>query len=283
MGIPSNVKELDNSGSYKFYDAKRGKSSFLLGFEYEIDHIKFNEKEKEIMKENSDYVTRDNFKTKIRTKAEKAFPDFKLTWDGSHHERSEKYGTFQSIGLEFRSPVGPLSANIFWADELIPYAEKQNPEFNGVHNNGGIHINIQRNAFTEKAAPKVFKFIHSNSSWKFIHTISKRGVGARPPAGRWEYASRKDSSSYPNHLVKDKYSLITAHKTYAFEIRLFGGHPTVLKPAIEFAHACFIMSSKLKDDKEITVKSFVKWISTRKRYVNLYNFIIENVDSKIIE
>lgn len=283
MGIPSNVKELDNSGSYKFYDAKRRKSSFLLGFEYEIDHIKFSKGELEILKEDSDYVFNDNFKRNLLRKVEKDFPDFKLTFDGSHNERSEKYGRFHSIGLEFRSPVGPLSANNFWADELIPYAEKQNPEFNGIHNNGGIHVNIQRNAFTEKAAPKVFKFIHSITNWKFIHAISKRGVGPNPPAGRWAYAGRKDSFLYPNHLVNDKYSLITAHKTYAFEIRLFGAHPTVLKPAIEFAHACFIMSSNLTDVEVITVKSFVKWISTRRRYVNLYNFIIENVDSKIIE
>lgn len=282
MGIPSNVKALDNSGDYKFYDSKKGKSSFLLGFEYEVDHIIFNAKEKEAMRDDSIY--RDSFRHKKYENLKTTFPDFKLTWDGYHNESSTKYGTFRTIGIELRSPVGPLSANLFWADELIPYAEKQNPEFNGKHNNGGIHINIQKNEYTDKSAAKVFKFIHNADSWKFIKQISKRGVTDNPEVinnANWEYAKRRDVRDLGYGLVKNKFSLITAHKSYAYEIRLFGAHPTVLKPAIQFAHACFIMAYQTKKDK-ITVKSFVKWISTRKRYIDLYNFIIEHVDPAVI-
>ena len=280
MGIPENVKQIPSDGSYKFYDSKKGKSSFLLGFEYEVDHINWTEKQKEKLAYGNMY--RGDFAQKKMDSLRKKFPDYNLTFDGSHREDSEKYGKFKSIGIEFRSPVGPLSANIFWANELIPYAEKQNTEFNGKHNNGGIHINIQKNGYTDKAAPKVFEFIHNPSSWKFIKQISKRGVTDNPSVThneRWEYAKRKDIKDWPNKIVRDKYSLITGYKSYAYEIRLFGGHPTVLIPAIQFAHACFIMAYQTKEEK-ITVKSFIKWISTRKRYVELYNFIINEIDIK---
>lgn len=280
MGIPENVKQIPSDGSYKFYDSKKGKSSFLLGFEYEVDHINWTEKEKEKLRYTNN--ERSDFVLKKIASLRKKFPDYNLTFDGSHTEDSEKYGKFKSMGIEFRSPVGPLSANEFWANELIPYAEKQNKEFNGKHNNGGIHINIQKNEYTDKAAPKVFEFIHSLNSWKFIKQISKRGVTDNLSVShneRWEYARRIDTQDWPNKIVRDKYSLITGHKSYAYEIRLFGGHPTVLIPAIQFAHACFIMAYQTKE-KKITIKSFIKWISTRKRYVELYNFIINEIDIK---
>lgn len=282
MSIPENVKEIPTSSNYKFYDSKKGKSSFLLGFEYEIDHINWTKKEKEII---LNFDTRETFKIKLLEKLKTSFPDFKLCYDGSHREKSEKYGTFNSIGIEFRSPVGPLTANEFWADELIPYAQKQNVEFNGTHNNGGIHINIQKNEYTKKAASKVFEFIHNIDSWKFIKKISKRGLTNNPEIShneRWGYAKRQDISEYKNKIVDNKYSLITGHKSYAYEIRFFGAHPTVLKPAIEFAHACFILANQTKNEK-ITVKSFIKWVSTRKRYINLYNHIIECIDPKELD
>lgn len=280
MGIPENVKQIPSGNSYKFYDSKKGKSSFLLGFEYEVDHINWTKPEKEELAQSN--INRSDFVQKKIDFLIRKFPDYSLIFDGSHYEDSEKYGKFGSMGIEFRSPVGPLSANEFWANELIPYAEKQNTEFNGKHNNGGIHINIQKNDYTNKAAPKVFEFIHSPDSWKFIKQISKRGVTDNPSVThneRWKYAKRRDIQDWNGGIVKNKYSLITGHKSYAYEIRLFGGHPTVLIPAIQFAHACFIMGYQTKDEK-ITVKSFIKWISTRKRYTELYNFIINEIDIK---
>ena len=69
----------------------------------------------------------------------------------------------------------------------------------------------------------------------------------------------------------DKSLIITAHKAYAFELRLFKALPHLLLPALEWGDSLFMAADHVP--AELNWDNWRKFVSDRKQYSNLEAYL----------
>ena len=247
-------KTVDLTTNYTFYNNDKP-ADITMGWEYEIDNPEINnEGETELI--GYDSVNRKWTKFQ-QTIAKELGDEFKFCIDGSHtyYKNGNMYNT---LGLEVRSPVGPTAYAKMWARQLLPFTEVVK-EHNGDFNNGGIHINISKNEYTDKRWERVRNFLHNPKYYSLLLKISDR-------------ADNKFRANAPQTGDGNgKFGIITRGKRYAYEIRMFGAHTEVFIPAIDFSDAVFRYASD--DVSVIKPDPFFSWIDSKRNYVNLSRYI----------
>lgn len=208
-----------------------------MGWEYEID--------------NPRVIRYDNFRKEQERIAQAMGKEFTFCCDGGHG------GT---LGIEVRSPVAPLFQVKQWATQLLPFT-KETIHHNGEHNNGGIHVNISKNEFTNKQWNKVRNFLHNRKYYDTLHKLSDRSLA-------------RFNQNAPQGYHTTKYGIITASKSYAYELRMFGAHTDTFLPALEFADALFRHAASVD---EITPDKFFSFIDRSPKYEILSNYIAQKL------
>lgn len=234
-----------------------------LGWEYEIDNPKVTE-------------LKDNWDNEVKRIKAIVGNDFKFCEDGGHDiKRKRKVKSFwkdsgydyeydYTLGIEVRSPVGPLFLAKHWATQLIPFTRCRKSH-NGPHNNGGIHVNISKNEFTNKQWDKVKNFLHNHKYYKVLYKLSDRS----------KYSFEENAPQQINYCEHYKYGIITACKSYAYELRMFGAHSDTFLPALEFADALFRYAATVDI---ITPDGFFSWVDQHKKYQILATYIHQKLN-----
>lgn len=238
------MKKLVSKTSFPIYDTQIP-CNILMGWEYEIDDPKIR---------TTDTWNRQI--NRIKTAFGPIGHELQFRCDGGHYNEKTRIMTH---GIEVCSPVAPLFLLKHWATQLKPFTDKAK-HHNGNHNNGGIHINISKTAFTAKQWPKVKEFLHNTKNYHLLFQLSDR-------------QQQKFNLNAPQNLITcefSKYGIITATKTYAYELRMFGAHSNTFLPALEFADALFRFAATVKI---ITPDGFFTWVDQHKKYQILSAYI----------
>lgn len=208
-------KTIDQQTRYAFFDTN-WPTLVTMGWEYEID--------------NPNVYNSTQWHSEVDKISKTLGQDFTYCIDGGHFDEDGE--DTDTLGIEVRSPVGPLYLAKHWAKKLIPFTKCVKDFNNEYTNNGGIHVNISKNNFTNKQAPKVFQFLHNMKHYNLLLKLSTR---ERETFN--EYAGIHKYRDCEND--RNRFGIITAVKSYAYELRMFGAHHTVFLPSLEFADALF--------------------------------------------
>jgi hypothetical protein len=93
-------------------------------------------------------------------------------------------------------------------------------------NEGGIHINVSRNEFTDAHYKVVFNFLHDPNNFQYLFDLSARTHNSfslnavqipDPTRSRGGYDLGPGETGWMSH-----YGIITKRKRYAYEFRMFG-------------------------------------------------------------
>lgn len=229
---------VDTYTRYALYDSN-WPALVKMGWEYEIDNPK---------------ITNSNLWIAEKEKIQKVLgTDFTFCRDGGHYDQITRIMT---SGIEVRSPVGPLFLAKHWAKQLIPFTRKCK-DHNGPNNNGGIHVNISKNKFTQKHWNKVRVFLHNPQYFDILLKLSDR-------------STRSFSHNAPQGFHTTKYGIITSQKKYAYELRMFGAHTDTFLPSLDFADALFRYAATVD---EIKPDEFFTWVDARPKYNDLSKYI----------
>ena len=230
------LKTVDSATCYPIYNTNIP-AKVLMGWEYEIDI--------------PTVLNADSWRNKVNKIRPVVGPEFTFTLDGGHSTLNG-----YTYGVEVRSPVGPLFLAKHWAKTLKPFT-RECPHHNGPNNNGGIHVNISKNEFTKKVWPKVKDFLHNRKYYKLLFSLSDRSPRS------FDLNACQGSTEFHT-------GIITASKSYAYELRMFGAHTDTFFPALEFADAVFrfadIVDTIIPDD-------FFAWIDKQPKYAELSKYI----------
>lgn len=202
-----------------------------MGFEYEVD---------------VNGVRKDSLDTELKS----LLP--------SHYSYAWEYIDCVS-GYEIKSSVAPLRTLKREVAQIKAFFRHE--EKNTNRNNGGIHVNISRNDYTNQHRKKVFKFLHHQANYNFLQNLSGRSQNSF------------SSNSYQNGGDFCDYycGIITTRKTYAYEMRMFKAQEYLLIPALEFCHALFDLAPKVES---ITIDNLKEHIARWQRYSHI-NALIE--------
>lgn len=240
------MKKLASTTSFPIYDTHIP-CKILMGWEYEIDIpgiYTYNRWVKE--------------KTAIQKRLGN---EFQFRMDGGHYDQS--LGT-TTCGIEVCSPVAPLYVLKQWAIQLKPFTDKTEVH-NGPLNNGGIHVNISKTDFTNAQWPKIKAFLHNPNHYNLLFKLSDRSSQS------FGCNARQTLSECENR----KYGIITASKSYAYELRMFGAHSDTFLPALEFADALFRYAATVD---AITPDEFFSWVDQHKKYQILAAYIHQKLN-----
>lgn len=235
------MKKHVSNTSFPIYDTQIP-CKILMGWEYEID--------------NPDITTHDQWEKEVSKIIAHLGREFQFRCDGGHY--SQEKGSYTN-GVEVCSPVAPLFQLKHWALQLKLFTDKTK-HHNGPFNDGGIHVNISKTEFTNKQWPKVKKFLHNKRNYRLLLQLSDR-------------QQQKFDLNAPQNLITcefRKYGIITASKTYAYELRMFGAHSDTFLPALEFADALFRFAATVE---RITPDGFFTWVDQHKKYQILSAYI----------
>jgi hypothetical protein len=215
------------TGAIKFVKYLNSKSDeILLGFEYE------------------------NQSSKASTTPETP-KNYVVNWE--HIATNDRGGGV--YGWEYKSPVAPLFLHKLQVKafrRLTPF----NTQPNGKKNNGGIHVNIERNSATAPHADTVFQFLHRD----FPNT-QLRKLSGRSDSSFNEFCNQ-NNSEWDWGMY---YGVITSRKSYAYELRLFAAHPDLILPSLEMGDSLFRMA---QETDEITMESYRNYLN-QPQYKNL--------------
>lgn len=240
------MKKLASTTSFPIYDTHIP-CKILMGWEYEIDIPGIHTNDRWVKE-----------KTAIQKRLGN---EFQFRMDGGHYDQSLGMTTY---GIEVCSPVAPLYVLKQWAIQLKPFTDKTEVH-NGPLNNGGIHVNISKTDFTNAQWPKIKAFLHNPIYYDLLFKLSDRssqsfGRNARQTLGECE---------------NRKYGIITASKSYAYELRMFGAHSDTFLPALEFADALFRYTATVD---VITPDEFFSWVDQNKKYQILAAYIHQKLN-----
>jgi hypothetical protein len=163
-------------------------------------------------------------------------------------------------GWEIKSHVAPLHMHRPMIERFLGIADF-NTCSNGHRNEGGIHINVSRNTFTERSHNKVFSFLHDPKNYDALFKMSKRSKD------RWQNFCQQQPSSFYNQY----YGIITSRKVFAFELRMFAAHPNLLIPAMEVADSLFRLAPQL--DSDLTFDAWEQFTRNNPRYKGAHKLI----------
>lgn len=220
IGIPQ--------GGWKIANYKQPER-VLLGFEYEID-------------------TRQR-SLHLNALIAETLPNH-YSWAFENIDHNNNYG------YEIKSSVAPLmriksEIRSIWSIICSPIN-------NTGQNNGGIHVNVNRNEYTTSVYKKVFTFLHNPANEAWLMALSGR-------------ENRSFKLFSPCNVENDwdhYYGIITTRKTFAFEFRMFRANPELLIPANEFIHALFELAGRI--ETELTTENVLNFLSSFKRYASIY-------------
>lgn len=235
------MKKHVSSTSFPIYDTQIP-CKILMGWEYEIDNPNI-----------VSYAQYSAEKSKIQTVMGN---EFQFRCDGGHYNQEK--GSYTN-GVEVCSPVAPLFQLKHWALQLKPFTDKTE-HHNGPLNGGGIHVNISKTEFTNKQWPKIKKFLHNLRHYKILLKLSDRT----------QQSFNHNAQQALKECEYNKYGIITASKSYAYELRLFGAHSDTFLPALEFADALFRFAATVEI---ITPDGFFTWVDQHKKYQILSAYI----------
>lgn len=240
------MKKLASTTSFPIYDTHIP-CKILMGWEYEIDI--------------PGVYTQDQW-SKEKTAIQKRLGnEFQFRMDGGHYDQ---FLGMYTRGIEVCSPVAPLFQLKYWARQLKPFTDKT-VHHNGTNNNGGIHVNISKTNFTNKQWPKVKKFLHKPKYNDILFKLSDRVRQS------FDRNARQTLIQCEHH----KYGIITASKSYAYELRLFGAHSDTFLPALEFADALFRYAATVNI---IEPDEFFSWVDQHKKYLILAAYIHQKLN-----
>lgn len=149
------------------------------------------------------------------------------------------------------------------------------------HNCGGMHIHISRDGISNKQIKAIEGLIYqpiNSKLYQFIKTISQR----KSSELHWcNFA--KDTEKNQQRKIKsnkdyiyDKYTAINMQHNHTIEFRIFNSNLRIERvfKNLEFIKALLDFT---KTNKTKTIKQFLVWIDTYKKYkyANLFNFLIE--------
>lgn len=212
-----------------------------MGWEYEID--------------NPDVYNGELYRQEVDRIKAKVGPEFLFCCDGGG---TRTHGGYSTYGVEVRSPVGPLFLAKAWAEKTKPFT-LCNKNVSGNNNGGGIHVNISKNAFTKAQWSKVQHFMHDKTHFVTFHKLSNR-----------THQQFRSYAPQLGYVGGEKYGIITAQKRYAYELRMFGAHPDVFIPSLEFSDALFRFAAGVK---EIKLDEFFTWVDKNPKYEELSKYI----------
>lgn len=176
----------------------------------------------------------------------------------NHYSFAYEYLSVISQGYEIKSSVAPLRTLKAEVERIYPLLELG--PVSASSSDGGIHINISKTNYTKTYHNKVFQFLHNTSNFDFLLSLSHRRSNHFTGNAR-----QLPSFSYDNYC-----GIITTRKTYAYELRMFGAEPSLLVPALEFAHALFDLASQVD---ELTIDNVKAHIKRWRRYSHIHNLI----------
>jgi hypothetical protein len=226
----------------------------LLGFEYEIDNDVASPKNQELFFTKLPVNDWEDHKKNPKTN--------RLPWAPLPKEYRWHYeGMNRIMGVEVCSPVMPLrdhrkTVPLFLNSE-IPFNRKPNGKDNG----GGIHVSIDAAGPAKDFKNKVFKFLHTDISYKYLLRISKR---SSDQYNTWCRQRPGDENSH--------YGVINNENKDRYEFRLFAAHPDLLMPALEMADSLFC-SAKMVE--ELTLDTYRQYIDNKLRYRSIRNHLNE--------
>lgn len=175
-----------------------------------------------------------------------------------HYSYAYEYLSGTRKGYEIKSSVAPLRTLKAEVERITPLLELS--PLSAQESHGGIHINISKTPYTQRHHTKVFHFLHNTVNFSFLLSLSKRSVNH----------FRGNCKQTPGPYYGYYCGIITARKTYAYELRMFGAEPGLLVPALEFAHALFDLAPQVDVLTIDNVKNHVKrW----KRYSHIHKLI----------
>lgn len=235
------MKRLSSPTSFPIYDTYIP-CKILMGWEYEID--------------NPNITTLNQWGEEVSKIKAHLGKEFQFRCDGGHY--IQESGGYTN-GVEVCSPVAPLFQLKHWALQLKPFTDKTK-HHNGPLNGGGIHVNTSKTEFTNKQWPKIKEFLHNPKHYKILFKLSDRTQQT------FNHNARQVLKECEYH----KYGIITASKSYAYELRLFGAHSDTFLPALEFADALFRFAATVD---VITPGAFFTWVDQHKKYQILSTYI----------
>ena len=180
--------------------------------------------------------------------------------------------------FEVQSPVAPLRIHRLQIRSFLNNT-KFNTKSSENKNSGGIHINVERNNFTTRVSNNVFQFLHNPVYYDKFQKLSHRCSDSMI---RWasnvktlnkfrnpEYQIKLEHL-YSNTIWGNKNLIITAHKSYAFELRLFKALPHLLIPALEMGESLFHAADHV--EAELNWDNWREYVN-KPRYKNLHNLL----------
>lgn len=240
------MKKLISTTSFPIYDTHIP-CKILMGWEYEIDIPGVD--------------NRNKWGREVIAIKKLLGEEFAFRVDGGHYDGSRGMTTY---GVEVCSPVAPLYVLKQWAIQLKPFTDKTEVH-NGPLNNGGIHVNISKTDFTNKQWPKIKAFLHNPTHYNLLFKLSDRSSQS------FNHNARQALIGCESH----KYGIITASKSYAYELRMFGAHSDTFLPALEFADALFRYAATVD---AITPDEFFSWVDQHKKYQILAAYIHQKLN-----
>jgi hypothetical protein len=254
-----------------------------LGFEYEIDTYHFSDSDKAILNGPNKYGNYSGILTSTRhyeitdLKLLRCAP-FKKLPEG-YHVSPETTGGRKAY--EVKSHIAPLRIHRKQTVEFLT-TTNFNMEPSGLRNGGGIHVNIEKTAYTNTHFMKVGRFFHNPTHRDNLYAIS----GRCPDARKWceqipaEDRVKKYKKIYGytdeqalSSIWAGKCAIITLSKPYAYELRLFSAHPDLLLPALETADSVFRYAAHCPS--KITWDGWVRYIRQHLRYRNITALVDE--------
>lgn len=218
-------------------------------------------------------------------KYKEIFKDFGcLKHDGSIKDARGYYTGFEIVSM----PMFLKDHQNYDAWHKLLENEKDLLHVNSGDFGAGIHVHLNRKAFTTSILAHFIAFVHNRNNKEFIRKIAER------PESRYAVLEEKNPFIHINENYNDKYQAVRLNKSSTIELRIFN---SILKPIsffknIEFTYAlfeyCSYLSIKTKApnchdyriflaEKVNNYKSFIDWVSDKdKSYPHLIAFMEEN-------
>lgn len=173
-------------------------------------------------------------------------------------------------GYEIKSVIAPLCIHKHLIKRVLFKGVTFNHHPNGVKNEGGIHVSVNRDERTTALQEKVFSFVH-NLPRKTLKALSERNQETLDQFAR----------SYPtdNSVHEDgwceHYSVINYENDDRYEFRLFAAQQHLLIPAIEMADSLFEAAEKIET---LTFDSWEQFIRSKLKYAAIAAHVKESLN-----
>jgi hypothetical protein len=235
-----------------------------MGYEYELDHkyvgppgvnSRFYGGAEDPYDDNN-YHVRKGPKSKVKRNQSHPIQDLPAYF----HVNYESLG--DSDGYEIKSVIAPLMIHKILLHKLFRNVTF-NASPNGYRNDGGIHVNVNRDGHTDSVAPKVFDFLHKTLPSQLAYKMSERRRDSYEM-----YSPQRPQSDYHStySIWGNHYNIINKENSNRFELRLFAAQKHLILPALEMADSLFTLAH---DVPSISMENWTNFISSKLKYAHI--------------